>query len=376
MKKICYFINSDWYFDLHWLERAMSAKNDGFEVCVITRFHGDRFLKKFTELGVHCFPLPLKERSYNVFGFVYFSVETFRILNNLKPSLIHAVTIKPIIVGGLYSKIFSKPFVANVVGLGRVFKPVSWSGKVIKKSVCELYSYIFSNKKSRIIFEHKDDFSVFTQYVRFNSQQAAVIDGCGVDTELYNYSVEQYYEQPVVLFASRMLHNKGLSALINIKKSLAAAGSPFRLLVAGILVDDDPDAIKKADIERWVKEGSIEWLGTRNDIDSLISQVNVVALPTLYPEGVPRILIESASKGRACIAYDSGGCKSIIINGYNGYLIPKGDEDAFCLHLRKLLDNKDLREVMGINGRNLVIEKFSSSEVIAKTIKIYNTVSD
>ena len=374
MTKICYFINSDWYFDLHWLERALSAKNAGYDVCVITRFHGDEFLKKFNDLGLQCFPLPLQERSYNLFGFISSALKTFRILSKINPSIIHCVTIKPIIIGGVYSRFRQTPMVANIVGLGRVFEPRRWYEKVLRKLVCLLYSTIFSNPRSHIVFEHQDDLAVFRRYVKFNQHHASVIDGCGVDTHLYGYSEEAENEIPVVFFASRMLHNKGLSALINIRKKMVDEGLPFRLWVAGILVDDDPDAIRVNEIERWHSAGDIEWLGTRKDIDSLISQANVVALPTMYPEGVPRILLEAASKGRACIAYDSGGCKSIIVDSMTGYLVRKGDEERFGTQLKKLLISPELRQKMGRNGRNLVIEKFSSSGVIDKTMHVYKNI--
>ncbi|MBS0894834.1 glycosyltransferase family 4 protein [Tatumella sp. JGM130] len=321
MNKICYFINSDWYFNLHWLDRALSAKENGFEVFIITRFHGDEYFYKFSELGFRCYRLPLKERSYNFFGFFYSAIRAFYFLRQIGPSVLHCITIKPIIIGGLYSKIKSKPMVANLVGLGRVFNAAGFCRKWLKKIVCSVYSYIFSNNKSRIVFEHDADFQTFRECVKFPEENAVIIDGCGVDIKMYSFSYENENDIPIVFFASRMLHNKGLSTLINIKNKLSIENINFRLLVAGILVDDDPDAIKSAEIQQWVNSGDIEWLGTRNDIDTLIAQSNIVALPTLYPEGVPRILIEGAAKGRACIAYDSGGCKSIVIDNVTGYLI-------------------------------------------------------
>lgn len=371
MKTICYFVNSDWYFDLHWLARALSAKHHGYEVHIITRISEEKYLRRFTELGLCCHSLPIKERSCNIFGFIAALVSSALLLRRIKPALIHAVTIKPVIIGGLYARLFSVPFVANIAGLGRVFQPENWLYRRLKKAVCLCYSVIFANPRSRIIFEHHDDLLEFQRNVTFSVGRASVIDGCGVDVEQYAFSEEEACDPPIVLFASRMLHKKGLAALVRIKQQLAREDVYFTLRVAGIMVADDPDAIALTDITRWAAAGDIEWLGTCNNMEVLLGSASIVALPTLYPEGVPRILIEGAAKGRACIAYNSGGCNSIVINNVNGFLISCGDEDEFCRQLKVLIGDRELRQQMGLQGRVLVLDKFSAAQVITNTLNIY-----
>ncbi|GAA0517773.1 glycosyltransferase family 4 protein [Tatumella terrea] len=371
MKTICYFVNSDWYFDLHWLARALSAKHHGYEVHIITRISEEKYLRRFTELGLCCHSLPIKERSCNIFGFIAALVSSALLLRRIKPALIHAVTIKPVIIGGLYARLFSVPFVANIAGLGRVFQPENWLYRRLKKAVCLCYSVIFANPRSRIIFEHHDDLLEFQRNVTFSVGRASVIDGCGVDVEQYAFSEEEACDPPIVLFASRMLHKKGLAALVRIKQQLAREDVYFTLRVAGIMVADDPDAIALTDITRWAAAGDIEWLGTCNNMEVLLGSASIVALPTLYPEGVPRILIEGAAKGRACIAYNSGGCNSIVINNVNGFLISRGDEDEFCRQLKVLIGDRELRQQMGLQGRTLVLDKFSAAQVITNTLNIY-----
>ena len=371
MKKICYFINSDWYFDLHWLARALSAKHKGYEVHIITRISDEKYRRRFTELGFCCHSLPIKERSYNIFGFISALVSSILLLRRINPAIIHAVTIKPVLIGGLYARLFSVPFVANIVGLGRVFQPGNWFQRRLKQGVCRCYSFIFSHARSRVIFEHQDDLLEFQRNVTFPVSHASVIDGCGVDVEQYTFSEEKNRGQPIVLFASRMLQKKGLSALVRARQQLAREGVHFTLRVAGIMVEEDPDAIPLSEITRWASAGDIEWLGTCNNMEVLLSSASIVALPTLYPEGVPRILIEGAAKGRACIAYNSGGCNSIVINNVNGFLVSRGDEDEFRRQLKVLIENKELRQQMGLQGRMLVLEKFSAAQVITKTLNIY-----
>lgn len=372
MKKICYFINSDWYFDLHWLERACAAQKHGYQIHIMTRFEGDTFRNKFRELGFICHPIQLKERSLNFFGFLYaLFIISFKLIK-INPSIIHSITIKPIVIGGIVSRLLKKPFVANIVGLGRVFDCQGITYNLIKKIVIIFYNFIFNNLKSKIIFEHEQDREALARYIDFKPNQTKIIDGAGVDTSLFTYQEENKLVKPIVFFAGRMLKNKGLNTLIEIKKELKEKNIHFDLVVAGIEVPDDPQAIPSSQLTAWHEQGDIVWLGTRRDIAQLITKSSIVALPTIYPEGVPRILIEACAIGRPCIAYNSGGCNSIINDGITGYLINKNDRDEFREKLLKLIDQPELRKHMGINGRNLVVERFSSEKIIDRTLSTYD----
>jgi len=374
MKKICYFINSDWYFDLHWLERAYAAQKEGYQVHVMTRFEGETFYNKFTKLGFICHPIRLRERSLNPFEFLFSMIDISLKLSKIEPSIIHSVTIKPIILGGLFSRIKKIPFVANIVGLGRVFDCGGIIYHLIKKVVISIYRYIFKNSKSKIIFEHKNDMNILEKLIDFQTDQINIIDGAGVDTTIFTYKEEKNISIPIVFFAGRMLKNKGLKTLIDIRSELKRENIHFDLVVAGIEVPDDPHAIPSSMLLAWHEKGDITWLGTRHDMAQLITNSSIVALPSVYPEGVPRILIEACAIGRPCIAYNSGGCGSIIDNGITGYLVTKNDRKDFRDKLVTLLLDPELRKNMGVNGRDLVVQKFSSEKIIVKTLNIYSNI--
>ncbi|WP_241613922.1 glycosyltransferase, partial [Rosenbergiella epipactidis] len=201
----------------------------------------------------------------------------------------------------------------------------------------------------------------------FDSNQTFVIDGAGVNTSIFNYQREAENIVPVVFFAGRMLKNKGLNTLVKLKRELKSDGINFTLVVAGIEVKDDPQAIPTQMLEEWCESGDIIWLGMRKDIHKLITESNIIALPTTYSEGVPRILIEASAVGRACIAYDSGGCKSIVKDQVTGYLVEKNNYILLKKRMADLINKRDLRIEMGINGSKLVTEKFSSSRIISET---------
>lgn len=133
-----------------------------------------------------------------------------------------------------------------------------------------------------------------------------------------------------------MLWSKGLGDLIEAKRS-SDKNIHFVLNVAGILAEDDKDAIPLELIHHWHNEGLINWLGRSSNVYELIQKSNIVALPSIYPEGVPRLLLEASSVGRACIAYDTGGCDSLIIHNYNGLIVKSNSAQELAVELEYLL---------------------------------------
>ncbi|MFS7653994.1 glycosyltransferase [Klebsiella pneumoniae] len=156
----------------------------------------------------------------------------------------------------------------------------------------------------------------------------------------------------VVLFASRMLWSKGLGDLIEAKKILRSKNIHFTLNVAGILVENDKDAISLQVIENWHQQGLINWLGRSNNVCDLIEQSNIVALPSVYSEGVPRIFWKHLL-WVALIAYDVGGCDSLIIDNDNGIIVKSNSPEELADKLAFLLSNPKARVEMGIKGGNV-----------------------
>lgn len=372
-KKICFFINSGWYFELHWLERAKLFQNDGYEVHIIAHFSNVE-ISNLSAQGFICHNSRMNERTLNLLSVIKDSILSFKILNIIKPDILHSITIKPILIGGLYARFTQTAFISSFVGLGRVFMNQNLTYKLLNYGVRKLYEFIFKNEKSRLTFEHVNDLIFLTKLIKVSDKQCMVIDGVGVNLRDFKYQKEIDNEPLVVLFAARMLKSKGLEVLVNINRELKAQGKSFVLNVAGIEIEDDTDAIAKEDIMKWHNDGLINWLGKRNDIPKLIGECNIVALPSVYFEGIPRIIIESSAIGRACIVYDSGGCSSIINDGVNGYVASRGDKDEFKAKLLSLLANPEVRLQMGLRGRKIVEERFSLETVYEKTKTLYLNV--
>ncbi|EPT4464804.1 glycosyltransferase family 4 protein [Klebsiella aerogenes] len=370
-KKLCDFVNSAWYFELHWLERGIAALNNGYDVYVIANFVDDAISNRLTALGFRCVNSQINEKSINPFAFIKGFINASRILKNINPDILHCITIKPGIISCLWAKYHKTKLVYSFVGLGRVFESEQLIFKILRWLVLRLYRYLFSNVDCKIIFEHREDKRKILSLLGVKEEKAKVIDGAGVNISYFSYQQEPKLTHGIILFASRMLHSKGLLDLIKAKRILKLEGIDCTIQVAGIIVENDDDGITLGQIEKWHAAGDIVWLGTRDDIRELIAGANIVALPSVYPEGVPRILLEAGAVGRACVVYDNGGCNSLIKDGYNGYIVERKNVKELAAKIKALINEDADRQKMGINARENIVNHYTSEIVIDKTLKVY-----
>ncbi|MBT0725047.1 glycosyltransferase family 4 protein [Rosenbergiella sp. S61] len=375
--KISYFVNASWYFELHWLERAEAAINNGHKVYLISTFPNKNIRKNIESKGICCLDIKLERFSSNPIKNLTTLYQLVKINRKIKSDLFHLITIKPIILGGIYARLLKTPFVVSFVGLGRIFqKHESILNRLKFKIVTNIYKIIFSGRNHKIIFEHENDFHLLDSYVKLKKENIYIIEGAGVNIDEYVYTKECLENTFSVLFAGRLLWSKGLGDLVKAVDILHKKNINIVLKVAGISDLEDPDAISLNQIHEWEKQGNIVWLGKVEDMYSLLKHSNLVALPTKYAEGVPRIIIEACSVGRACIVSDSGGCKSIINDGYNGYLINNATPEEIADKIIFLKDNPDIRERFGSTSSKIVKDRFNRDIVIKKTLSVYNQFSN
>ncbi|MBS6123826.1 MAG: glycosyltransferase family 4 protein, partial [Veillonella sp.] len=341
------------------------------DVYIFANFSDNSILERFTNLGFKCVDSKIKEQNINPIIFLSDIIRSFRTLNKINPDVLHCVTIKPGVISCLWSRIRNKKMVYSFVGLGRVFESNKIIYQIAKYLIANMYKRFFLNIDCCILFEHRKDQHKIIELLGIPENKTEVIDGAGINIDYFCYTSPPDNPKVKVFFASRMLWSKGLRTLIDASRILKLQGIEFEIVVAGIIVDNDRDAISITQIEEWHNSGDINWLGRRSDIKELIETVDIVALPSVYSEGIPRILLEAGAIGRPVISFDTGGCGSLILDGYNGFLVPKGNINVFSQKLGRLIMSPQERDRMGRNARKRVEEKYSSTVVIQKTVEIY-----
>ena len=145
------------------------------------------------------------------------------------------------------------------------------------------------------------------------------------------------------------------------------------LLCGGL--DDNPKAIREEELQAVCDGEYIQWLGYRTDVLNLLKDCHIVAFPSYYKEGLPKSLIEATAVGRPIVTTNSIGCKETVVDGYNGYLIPVKDSDTLADRLKRLIEDKALRQEMGKNSRRLAEWDFSIENVVRRHLEIYEDLS-
>ena len=178
-------------------------------------------------------------------------------------------------------------------------------------------------------------------------------------------------ERPVVLFAGRLLLQKGIGDFVEVARRLRGKA---RFRVAGYEETTSPLNVSAAQLQAWEADGLIEWLGASADMPAVYADSNIVCLPSTYGEGVPKVLIEAASCARACVTTDTPGCREIVRHNVNGLLVPPNDIDALTQALQRLIENPAERLKMGAAGRQIVLEGFTLRQVVNETLALYNAL--
>ena len=366
--KIIYFITEDWYFYSHRLPIARAARDAGFEVIVITRVDKHRGL--IMNEGFKLIPIALKRRSRNLISELISFIEIIRIYRHEKPDIVHQVAIKPILYGSLAARITGVSSVVNAfAGLGYIFVAEGWKAKLFRKIFSLAFRLVFFSKSVCCIFQNPDDIKLFVEKGIVEKEKTVLIRGSGVDTNRFHLTPE-INGQPIVVLASRMLWDKGISEFVDAVRQLKKRGVDLRAVLVGNPDSENPSSISKSILIKWKNDELVEWNGYEDNMPEVFKRSNIVVLPS-YREGLPKVLLEAASCGRAIIATDVPGCREIVHHNVNGLLIPPYDSISLANALNELIEDQERRATMGACGREIVEEQFSEKIVVRQTMELY-----
>ncbi len=369
-KKIVYLVTEDWYFWSHRLNLAEAARKQGYEIIVIT--NADEYKARIIAKGFTLIPLRLPRSVGTLFQELQSIIRLVRLYKQSGPDIVHHIALKPVISGSIAAWLAGVPHVINsYTGLGYLFTSGSLSSRFFISVVAPLMSIILRGKKFHSIVQNSDDEKILSGHNLINKQQTVLIRGSGVDTTVFKYSAEIVTDRPIVLFASRLLRDKGIIEYIEAIKLLGNRGVVAKFIVVGDLDEANPTSITQAELGSWIKEGIIEWWGQRDDMHEVFRQVHIVCLPS-YREGLPKVLLEAAACGRPIVATNVPGCREVVIDGVNGLLVPAKDSVNLAEAVSRLLGSSELRIRMGEAGRRHITENFDMDIINSATIGLYN----
>lgn len=365
---LLFVVNIPEFFLSHRLPLAIEAKRAGFKVHIATG--PGPACQKIAELGFEHHLIPISRSGRNPFAEIRTLWVLYRLMRKIRTDLVHLVTIKPVLYGGLTARLAGVPaMVAAISGLGTVFIDRDRSRSWLRSGVVWFYRLALGHSNVRVIFQNPDDRSALIGMGAVRDEQAALIRGSGVF--LADYPMRPEPEGvPVVTFAARLLRDKGVWEFVEAARVLKERGVAAKFWLAGSTDPGNPTSISEDDAARWGKDGLVEVLGYRHDIADLFAESNIIVLPS-YREGLPKALIEAAACGRAVVTTDVPGCRDAIEPEKTGLLVPVRDASALAEAIRTLIEDPQRRKQMGASGRELAEREFSIETVVDAHLAIY-----
>ncbi|WP_180070036.1 glycosyltransferase family 4 protein [Acinetobacter sp. YH16038] len=369
--KIVYIVNVDWFFISHRLPIALEVLKQGHEVHIFTKDTGKMDYLKSLGLKVH--PINLERGSINPFSSFKLLFDLKNKLKKIKPDVVHLVTIKPVLIGGLASILAKVPSIVYAIsGLGFIFTNTMLKAKILRLGIIPLYRLALSAKNKTVIVQNLDDLRILRQYVAIPESQTVLIPGSGVDLKQFDFQPIPL-KNKIVLMACRLLADKGVYEFHKSARLLKDKYPDVRFVLVGGIDPDNPTSLTKKELNEWVKKGDLEWWGHQSNMSEVLSQATVVVLPS-YREGMPKVLLEAQALGRPIVTTDVPGCREAIENGKTGFLVQVKDEHSLANAIEKLITNDELCLEFSHNARALAVQKFDIEQVVKTQINIYENL--
>jgi len=369
--QLLFVSNSFEYFVSHRLALAKAAKSEGWSVHVATppSKRGDSLQSH----GITQHLLAMDRKGINPLRELRSLLRIRQIYDEVRPDLVHLIAPKCVMYGGFLARWQSIPaMVCLIPGMGYMYLLGGLKGRIVRALGNAGYRLGLLHPNKRVIFQNPEDRQLFLDRRLCSAAEAALILGSGVDPENWP-AIEEPEGKPIVLFASRFLKEKGVEIFADIGRQLISEGVNARFALVGEVDPGNPSSVSEEQITAWEQDGIENW-GFRQDMPKVFASCHVVCLPSYRREGIPKALIEAASCGRPIITFDMPGCRELVQNGVTGFLVPVKDVDAYKSAVRRLLNDANLRQQLGLAGRKRVEDMFSLDQVIRQTLDIYDQV--
>jgi len=271
-------------------------------------------------------------------------------------------TIRPAIWGNVVTRQLNIPTITNITGIGPLFA----RNNIAYRAARTLYKFVLQ-KTARIFFQNYDDMNIFLEKKFVRPERAERIPGSGIDHQYYMPLPRREKDgRFVFLFISRLVKDKGILEYVEAARLLKTGlpGAEFRVLGPVWLQNLKDNTVTEAEIDQWVKEGTITYLGDAKDVRPHIAAADCIVLPS-YREGTSNVLLEASSMERPGITCDTTGCKEIIADGVTGFLCKVQDANDLAAKMKQMYELTEAQRIdMGIKGRQKVIKEFDKQIVI------------
>lgn len=286
--------------------------------------------------------------------------QTYRnIIKEIKPDVVLTYTIKPNVYGGLACQLLNVPYIANVTGLGSAIE----NGGLLSFISTTLYKNGL-RKASKVFFQNEanKEYMISKGIEKSNSE---ILPGSGVNLEQYKPFEFPNDNSIEFTYVGRIMKEKGFDQYTDAAKCIREKYPNTVFHVCGPYEDD-----YKQIIDDLIKQNVFVYDGYVEDMTTIYKKIQCTIHPTYYPEGLSNVLLETCACGRPIITTDRAGCKEVVQDGYNGFIVKQKDSKDLVEKIEKFLSLSNLeRKQLGLNARTKVEKEFDRNIVIDKYLK-------
>jgi len=365
-------------FRLSWMKKLREM---GFEVFALVP-EGE-YTGRLREEGFRVINYRIDRRSLNPLKEFRTIGELYHVFRKQNFDILHTFTYKPNLYGTIAGRRAGVPIIINTItGLGHVFTTGGASDKRLKKWIYTAFYRYSLNKADYIIFQNMDDLKLLSNYVS-NEVKLRLMRGSGVDTVYFSpNSVDGEKvaklrkelgltgQEKVVTMIARMYWGKGIKEYVEAANKILGERDDVYFLVVGWRDEGNPDTIPEDFIKKHEAK-KLRFLGKREEIREILYLTDVYVLPS-YREGLSRTILEAMSMQKPVVTTDAPGCKDVVKDGVNGFLVPVGDSWALKKAISNLIDDADLRRKMGEAGRRRAVKEFSVDVILGDLGRLYD----
>jgi glycosyltransferase involved in cell wall biosynthesis len=365
MKKILITINTSWNIFNFRVGLLKALQKEGYKIVCVAPY--DEYSEKLEELGFEYYDLKMNNKGTNPIEDMKLIKEYYNHYKKIDPDVILQYTIKPNIYGSIAARLLGKKVISNISGLGTVFLNDSLSSKIAR------WLYKVSLVKNIVFFQNSEDRDLFVNNKIVKQNQTDLLPGSGINTDVYKpLEIDIKNENLTFMMIARLVRDKGIGEYIEAIKIIKEKYPNIVFKLLGTLYPGNPTAVSEGELNSWINEGLINYLGHSDDVKSEILKIDCVVLPS-YREGLSRVLLEAGSLAKPIITTNTPGCKDVVDDGINGFLCEVKSSSELAIQMEKMINlSQDQRIEMGIKSRNKIINEFDEQIVIEKYIKTIN----
>ncbi|HHV77979.1 MAG TPA: glycosyltransferase family 4 protein [Syntrophothermus lipocalidus] len=319
------------------------------------------FEEKLKDLGAGYIQIPLERTGLNPLRDISTLLALVLEMRKLKPDVVFSYAVKPVIYGSLAARAAGVPAVYSMItGVGSVFLEESGRYNLLARLVKLLYKAALRSNHV-VFFQNPDDLLLFKKKCLLPSDcKAVLVNGSGVNVQRFSY-VEPPLKPISFLLVARLIYHKGIREYVEAARLLKTRYPEVLFKLLGPL-DTNPSAIGEKELETWVNEGVIEYLGETDDVRPYLAACSVYVLPS-YREGTPRSVLEAMAVGRPVITTDVPGCRETVKDGVNGFLVPVKNSVALAEAMERFILNPEMIVEMGKKSREIAEQKYDVHKV-------------